>query len=168
MKTLILVRHAKTEKQAWGQNDFDRQLTGKGMAQAKEMAAHVKGKKEWLPQHLLTSTAERARATADVFAETLGLSAAAVVPAPALYMADPETFAAVVAGLPNDWHQTAVFAHNPGITDYANSLTTTRIDHMPPGAVFVVRAAVQHWKDFAAAPKTFIGFRAPVQLPDQH
>ncbi|TAF56075.1 MAG: histidine phosphatase family protein [Sphingobacteriia bacterium] len=166
MKTVLLVRHAKTEKQAWGQNDFDRQLTGKGIAQAKEMAAHLFQQKDCLPEHLLTSTAERAKATAQIFQTGLGLPPAALVAAPQLYMADPEIFSAALADLPKDWERVAVFAHNPGITDYANELTPTKIDHMPPGAVFVVRADVQLWKDFAQSPKQFIFFRPPVLVPD--
>jgi len=55
----------------------------------------------------------------------------------------------------------AIFSHNPGITDFANLLTDTRIDNMPTCSVFAVKADIRNWEDFEKASKQFWFFDFP-------
>jgi len=50
----------------------------------------------------------------------------------------------------------AIFAHNPGITEFVNDLTDSHLDDMPTCGVFAVKANVTHWKLFAASEKEFL------------
>jgi phosphohistidine phosphatase len=66
-----------------------------------------------------------------------------------------------VAGLPDKASSIALFAHNPGITEFVNMLTNVRIDDMPTCSVFAVSAEASSWMEFVSAPKKFLFFDYP-------
>jgi len=55
----------------------------------------------------------------------------------------------------------AIIGHNPGITDFVNTLTTTKIDNMPTCGIFSIKINLEDWKDFTKASKTFWFFESP-------
>ena len=55
----------------------------------------------------------------------------------------------------------AVFSHNEGISDFANSLTDTRIDDIPTCGIFAVKIKTEHWISFQEAEKEFWFFDSP-------
>jgi phosphohistidine phosphatase len=79
----------------------------------------------------------------------------------ALYEAPLETFYSVVAGLDNKHDAVALFAHNPGITAFANTLTEVRTDNMPTCSLFAVQADTDDWKTFRESSKKFLFFDYP-------
>jgi phosphohistidine phosphatase len=159
MKTLLLVRHAKSSWDQPGLTDFERPLNERGKRDAPEMGRRMK---ERIAIDLFVSSpAKRAKKTAKIFAEAYGVDKEDILFIEELYSASPDTFAEVVASIQDKYNTIAVFSHNPGITDYANSLTNTRIDNIPTSAVFAVQAHTDNWKDFAAAEKTFLFFDFP-------
>ena len=70
MKTLCIIRHAKTEVQAMGQRDFDRELAKRGLSDAPQMAKKLK-EIDLMPDKIVSSPAARALATAQLFADKL-------------------------------------------------------------------------------------------------
>ena len=79
-----------------------------------------------------------------------------------LYNAPIADFYEVIADLDNSKNSVAIFAHNPGITNFANSLCEdVHIDDMPTCAVFSAEADVTDWKDFKQADKKFVFFEYP-------
>lgn len=158
MKTLFLIRHAKSSWAEPGLSDFDRPLNDRGKSDAPQMAERLLQRK-LLPDLLVTSTAKRARATCKAFAAVLQLQQ--IEKTDDLYLADPYQFERVVAALPNFANMVALFAHNPGITDYANTLTNVRVDHMPTCAIYAVAANCNSWQDFSEAEKQFLFFDYP-------
>jgi phosphohistidine phosphatase len=63
----------------------------------------------------------------------------------------------VINELQADADTVAIFAHNPGITDFVNSLCkNASTDSMPTCAVFAVQADIKEWKDFADAERKFL------------
>jgi phosphohistidine phosphatase len=48
-----------------------------------------------------------------------------------------------------------LFSHNPGITDFANSLTSARIDNLPTCGIFAVKIDTERWDNFKEAKKEF-------------
>jgi phosphohistidine phosphatase len=160
MKTLILVRHAKS---SWGdlsQPDFDRPLNERGKHDAPVMAGRLKDR-EVRPDALVSSPAKRARKTALAFADVLDMHKDRILFRDALYMASPETFHQEVAALDDAYNTIAIFSHNPGISEYANQLGVARIDEMPTCAILAVTAPVSNWKDFRKAKKEFWFFDYP-------
>jgi phosphohistidine phosphatase len=160
MKTLLLVRHAKSSWANEGQDDFDRPLNDRGKSDAPQMAKRVLAKIP-APDLFISSPAKRALKTAALFAEVFGIPKSAISLHDALYLAPASTIYQTVALLPDDKDKVLLFAHNPGITEAANMLSGVRIDNMPTCGVFGVAAAVDSWKAFGAAEKKFLFFDYP-------
>ena len=55
----------------------------------------------------------------------------------------------------------AVFAHNPGITDFVNSLKIVHLDNMPTCGVFAVKLHTTEWSEFITCKKDFWFFDYP-------
>jgi phosphohistidine phosphatase len=160
MKTLILVRHAKSSQFPGQPSDFDRPLNDRGFREAAEMGKKL-FKKKILIDQFVSSPAIRARSTAELFAAEYDRKLKEIHFIPELYQADPDNFSDTIRGLDDTCQHVALFSHNPGITDFASSLTTTHITHMPTSSVFAVTAAVDSWKEFAGAEKSFLFFYKP-------
>lgn len=155
MKTLILIRHAKSDWQDITLDDFDRPLNGRGKTDAPMMAERLL-KRDIIPDIFVCSPARRAKKTATIFAETFGVEKNTISFEQDLYLAPPYVFSEVINRLNDDGNIVAIFSHNPGITDFANTLTNARIDNMPTCAIFAVEADIDSWSDFEAAPKRFL------------
>ncbi len=160
MKTLLLIRHAKSSWDSPGLSDFDRPLNERGKKDAPEMAERLKDKKIAI-DHFISSPAKRARRTARAFAEVYDVKKDKIEMVEELYMADTSAFLKTVQSA-DDKHDTiALFSHNPGITEFANSLSSVTTDNMPTCSIFAVQADIKSWKDFEAAVKKFLFFDYP-------
>lgn len=160
MKTLMLVRHAKSDWSHEGLSDRERPLNDRGHRDAPEMAKRLR-KKGVKTDVLVSSDAKRALRTARYFAEEWSIDKDDIRVEESLYGAGVETFAEVVASLRDKEESVALFSHNPGITEFANTLCQVRIDNMPTCSVFAVQADVKSWSEFAAAEKQFLFFDYP-------
>jgi phosphohistidine phosphatase len=160
MKTLILVRHAKSSWDQPGLSDMDRPLNERGKADAPEMAKRLKEKGIEIDL-FVSSPAKRARKTAKYFAEEFDAKKTEIKIVEDLYLATPTAFSDTLSALDDDCNTIALFSHNPGITDFASSLTNVRIDDMPTCAVFGVQAETDHWSAFEKAEKKFLFFDYP-------
>jgi phosphohistidine phosphatase len=160
MKTLLLVRHAKSSWDNFSLKDEDRPLNDRGKKNAPEMAKRLrKGKIEI--ETILTSPAKRAKATAEFFAEEYGIKKNKLIVVPGLYMANRDGFIAAIRNAPQNTAHLAVFSHNNGITEFANLLSETRVDHMPTCSVFAVRCAINSWAEFEVGNNEFYFFDYP-------
>ncbi len=159
-KTLILVRHAKSD---WGNpalSDFDRPLNERGKRDAPIMAQRLLDKKIMIDA-IISSPAKRAAKTAKYFATAFGVKKSDIDFKEKLYLAEPAAFYSVIENANDKDECIALFSHNFGITDFANMLTTTRLDNMPTASVFAIKAACKNWKDFKTAKKEFLFFDYP-------
>ena len=160
MKILLLVRHAKSSWDQPGISDFDRPLNERGKKDAPQMAKRVKEKGIEL-DHLVSSTAKRAKKTAKYFAEEFGLKKEDIKLIEELYGATQSEFLQTIKSIDDKYRIVALFSHNPGITDFASSLTNIRVDDMPTCAVFALQIKADSWKDFINAEKSFLFFDYP-------
>jgi phosphohistidine phosphatase len=160
MKTLLLVRHAKTQADSETGKDFDRMLTERGHKDAVTMAQRLLDRKIQIDV-LVTSTAKRAMETAAHFYKAYKNDDVKLLEQAELYHAVPAAYYKVIENLSNDYKRAAIFAHNPGITDMANNLGVAHVDDMPTCAVFAITANTTDWKDFAKAEKRFVFFDSP-------
>jgi phosphohistidine phosphatase len=160
MKTLILVRHAKSSWDEAGLSDSERPLNERGKKDAPEMAGRLR-KRGLTIDKIVSSPAERAFRTARYFAREFEIKKEAIAVEKTLYGAMPSQFLQVVASLKDKYSTVLFFSHNPGITDFANTLTNVRTDNIPTCGVFAVQANVDSWKDFAKAEKSFLFYDYP-------
>jgi phosphohistidine phosphatase len=160
MKTLILVRHAKSDWKAAYEDDFDRPLNDRGKRDAVNMAErlHQKGVQIDL---ILTSPARRARKTARAFAQRYELDTVKTIEVPELYLADAREISVVVSGLSDETDTVAIFGHNPGITVFANAQEVVRIDEMPTCSILALTTDSEHWSEFDRSGKKFLFFDRP-------
>ena len=160
MKTLILVRHAKSSWDVVGLSDFDRPLNERGKKDAPEMAKRLKdhGIKADL---FVSSPAKRAKKTARYFAEEFGTKKDDIILIDELYAANVDTFKKVVSNFKDSDETVVLFSHNPDITEYANSLTNVRVDDMATCAMFAVQAETEKWAEIENAEKKFLFFDYP-------
>lgn len=163
MKQLFIIRHAKSDQRFFG-NDFERPLNERGRSDAPVMAKRLLDKKYTI-NALVSSPAVRAKRTAELFGETLNLPLKEIVSISALYHARPEVFYEVISNLPDEFETVAIFSHNPGITNFVNSLeTAVQIDNMPTCAIFAVSADTINWSGFSKAKKKFLFFDHPKKV----
>jgi phosphohistidine phosphatase len=161
MKKLYIVRHAKS---SWGDfttPDFDRPLNERGKKDAPEMARRLLDKKADI-DIFISSPAKRAKTTCREFVNVYNRDKHEIVFIDDLYHASVETFNKVVSSINNKFKSAIVFSHNPGITDFVNSLEAgAKIDNMPTCAIFAVAIETESWGDFLKAKKKFLFFDYP-------
>ena len=160
-KTLLIIRHAKSSWDISTLNDFDRPLNERGKKDAPMMANRLLSKK--IPiDAFVSSPAKRAKKTAEIFCEEYGKSDDALIYLSMLYNAPFEVFYEALANLDDAYKTIALFSHNPGITDFVNTLTDgVRIDNMPTCGVFAVKVSINKWADIKKGKKDFLFFDYP-------
>ncbi|MGI8950100.1 MAG: SixA phosphatase family protein [Chitinophagaceae bacterium] len=160
MKTLLLIRHAKSSWDNPLQKDFDRPLNKRGKHNAPKMAKRLYKKKIKIDL-FITSPAARALATCKYFADEYDIKEKKIIKVPEFYEDNANQFYPVLTELNDDYNCVAIVAHSPAIINFANELTETKIDKMPTCAVFAVKIDIEQWKDFATAKKEFWFFIYP-------
>lgn len=160
MKTLLLVRHAKSSWDDAAIDDFDRPLNERGKKNAPEMAKRLIRQKIEIDL-FVSSPAKRAKTTAQLFMREFKKNEKDVLLVPELYHADEPVFYSVISRLKDEYKHAAVFSHNPGITAFAGALTEVRLDNMPTCSVFAIRIHTKAWKEFETAKKEFLFFDYP-------
>ncbi|MGK7891144.1 MAG: histidine phosphatase family protein [Leptolyngbyaceae cyanobacterium] len=166
MKTLFLLRHAKSSWADVSLADRDRPLNPRGQRDAPRMA-------QWLAQQALqptcivTSPAARTTATAQIMAAGLGLSPADISPNAQIYEATPDDLVQVIRGfdsLEQPSHHILLVGHNPGMTALLNRIDGVTIDNVPTCGLATVQFAVETWGAIAIHSATLVSFQYPKQL----
>lgn len=160
MKTLILVRHAKSSWDLSGVDDIDRPLNERGKKDAEEMAKRIKEKGLDIDL-LISSPAKRARKTAKYFAEELKFDKDETEIKNKLYPASVTAFLEVVHEIEDKHKAVMLVSHNPAITEFANTLTNVHIDDMPTCSIFAAQSDAAGWASFLESNKLFLFFDYP-------
>lgn len=162
-RTLVLIRHAKSD---WGnpdQPDFERPLNARGKKDAPEMGKRLK-KKKMIPDLIISSPAMRAATTAKLIAAEVGYDPEKILYIPKLYHCAPEVFEEIITegDIADEVKTVFIFAHNPGITHFAfETAPSLRIYDMPTCATVGLAFKADHWSDFATAKRTGLFFDYP-------
>lgn len=154
MKHLLLIRHAKSSWDDSSLNDFDRPLNERGKKDAPMMAHRLLDKNIEI-DFFISSPAKRASRTAKIFAEEYNMNKDEIIFKTALYGATTEIFYDVISKTDDEIDRVAMFSHNPGLTDFANDLTETKIDNIPTCGIFAIKIDAKHWADIKEAKKEF-------------
>lgn len=155
-----MVRHAKSSHSFGFSSDFDRPLNERGFREAAEMGRKLFKKKIPIDQ-FVSSPAVRAKTTAELFVAEYNRKLKDILFIPSLYHASPENFMDLIHKLDDSNHHIALFSHNPGISDFASSLSHTQISHMSTCSVFAVTSDINSWKDFTRSENTYLFFYSP-------
>ena len=100
-----------------------------------------------IPDLIRSSTAVRARSTAQLMARAMGLMHEHVELDERLYGASPETILDIAAEADDAVGTVMIVAHDPGLSDLAYSLSDGEIEHMPTCAVAEFRFDAETWRE---------------------
>jgi phosphohistidine phosphatase len=145
MKKLLLIRHAKAEKETSGK-DFDRPLKYIGIQDAAFMAERLKDNKI-IPEYIVTSPALRTKTTAEIFADQFLLPDP--TPDKGIYEASEKALLRIINGLPNQYNFIALVGHNPGIAYILHNLTG-QVRDVHTSTVAVVEFDTDDWAAVSA------------------
>ena len=148
MKTLFLVRHAKSSRDDPMLSDRDRPLNERGMRDASRVGEQLaqRGAK---PDLILSSPARRAMTTAEIVARKLDYRRKDIGVEYRLYAATPDDLLAVVHELDDKSKRVMLFGHNPELTELARRLSA-KITEMATCAVAEFAFDIKSWSKVGA------------------
>lgn len=144
MKSLYLVRHAKSSWDDSSLSDFDRPLNKRGRTAAPFMG-ELMDRKKLRPDVIVSSPAVRASQTAEAVCDAAGFEAALQFDK-RIYEASPQTLREVVSEFDDDHASAMLFGHNPGMEGFLRYLTG-EIEPMPTAALAVIELEIGKWSE---------------------
>ncbi|HIY76625.1 MAG TPA: histidine phosphatase family protein [Candidatus Sphingobacterium stercorigallinarum] len=124
MRTLYLVRHAKAEPHSLSKSDFYRNLMSNGIERARRIADHLQAMIHIDKKTLaITSPANRAVQTADIFCEALHYPVTSLTQDNSIYEAHFMDLLGVINRVPESYERLLLFGHNPGLSALVNYLS---------------------------------------------
>ncbi len=147
MKTLYLIRHAKSD---WGRaelKDIDRPLNARGYSDAYKMSSVLREKKI-APDLIITSPAVRAISTALIFCRNFQIDASQLIINSKLYDTSVKDYQNCISKIENNFSHVMLFGHNPTIADCAESFLTIFTEEIPTCGIVGIRSNAIKWSDF--------------------
>src|SRR6266550_4389939 len=149
MKTLFLIRHAKSSRDNTALADKDRPLNDRGKREAPRMGKRL-AKRRVKPDLILSSPATRALATAEIIAKKLDYKPRNIVVDDRLYAVEAEQLLDVIRQLDDGAKRVMLIGHNPELTELAHRLSS-KITHLPTCAVAEFKFNVKSWSNIGKA-----------------
>jgi phosphohistidine phosphatase len=164
VRTLYLLRHAKSSWDDPGIPDRERVLAPRGRKASKRIASHL-DREGIRPELVLCSPARRTRETLDRIGDALG--APKVVFDEQLYGADDDELLSRLHEVPDRFGSVMLVGHNPGIADLLALLAADRRSlpgEVPTGALATLSVPVDEWADLAPHSARLDAFVVPREL----
>ena len=159
MKTLYLVRHAKSY---WGDQstpDFNRPLNQRGKKDAPFMG-NILNDKKIKPDLIIASPAKRARKTAIAIADKISYPEKKITYSEELYEASFNTILIVLKKLDEKYNSVMIFGHNPGLTQLNNHISNHYIDNIPTCGIVALELN-KKWSELDNDKCNFLFFEYP-------
>lgn len=147
MKTLFVLRHAKSSWAETNIADFDRPLNKRGLAAASFMGELMRAR-ELLPDVILSSPPKRAKETA-VLVRDAGRLEAEISFDDRIYEASPQTLLAVATVIDDRFASAMVVGHNPGVEGFIR-LLTGRQEQMATASLALLDLNIESWNQIRA------------------
>lgn len=154
MKQLTLIRHAKSSWSDPSLGDFDRPLNARGLEDAPRMGAYLKANGCPPVDQIVSSPALRARTTAKLIAEKLGMTNESIMLEPCIYEATLHRLFKLIGALDDAHPHVMLFGHNPGFAQLAYGLDpcfTGDGDKFPTCGVAQMKLAIDRWSEVEEA-----------------
>jgi phosphohistidine phosphatase len=164
MKTLTLVRHAKSSWKDTSLADRDRPLNKRGNRDAPEMGRRIAAA-GIRPSLIVSSPAVRAWTTAKIIANEIGYPAEFLQRDSALYLASVDGILDVIAAQDVGFNNLMLVGHNPGFTDFANFLVPGLTNNIPTAGVVSVELDSDDWSLYERPDTTLLLYDFPKNCP---
>lgn len=164
MKTLILVRHAKSSWEV-ASKDFDRPLQSRGIQDAHLVSS---GLEELLPRTftIFSSPAKRAMETALIFAQNLSCPIESIVFKEELYTFELARLEQEVRELSDNYDNVMLFGHNEAITDFVNKFGDIFVENVSTCGMVTLTFEASRWSDISKGRTGHVVF--PRDLKHDH
>ena len=146
MKILLILRHAKSSWKESGLADHDRSLNKRGKRDAPRIGELLR-EQGWVPGMILSSSAKRAKRTAEIVAEESGFGGEILL-SRELYAAWPESYIDALNLQPDQNGCIMVVGHNPGLEELLLVLTG-EAERMPTAALAQVTLPIDSWSELS-------------------
>ncbi len=144
MKTLLLMRHAKSSFRESEMPDFERPLSKRGEKDAPRMGKLLKDK-DLVPNLILSSTAQRACQTAELVADKCKYEHE-IVFVNDFYLGEPDAYMKTLSDLGEENTDIVlVIGHNPGLESLLQ-LMTDKVESLPTAAIAQLEVPIRTWK----------------------
>jgi len=160
---LYLLRHAQSADKQMSQRDSDRELTPEGVKQSILIGTFL-FRQIIVPDIILSSTAERAKATAGLIADTVKVDLEKIQLHEDLYDASTRTFYQFLTQLEDQYQHIMCVAHNPAISYVAEYLTKSEIGDMPPAGIAIIKFNIHAWKEIGEGNGELMNYVNPALL----
>jgi phosphohistidine phosphatase len=144
MKSVLVLRHAKSSWKYPDKTDHERPLNKRGKRDAPLIGRLLK-KERLVPDVIISSTAMRARATAEAIAKASGYKGDITFNR-SLYASGPQAYIDVLHDLSDEYVRVLIIGHNPGLQELVEMLTG-EIHLMPTCSLAHVKFRVDKWSD---------------------
>jgi phosphohistidine phosphatase len=145
MKTVYLVRHAKSSWEYPDLEDFERPLNNRGRKSAGLMGAVLK-KLKTVPDLMLSSPANRAAMTARTIADKIDYPLHRIQYSEAVYLSHENVLLDVIKNMDDRVNQAILIGHNPGLTALADYISDQRITNIPTCGICCIDLEITSWK----------------------
>jgi phosphohistidine phosphatase len=160
MKTLYLVRHAKSSWDNANQSDHDRPLNPRGERDAPRMGKRLRKRKD-RPEVIISSSAVRAQTTTNILATAIDYPTSDIAIDARLYGAEPEDVLSIIGDLDGGIDRAMLVGHNPTLTALINALGRCDFDNVPTCGMAILTFPVDSWKNIATVQGTLVDFDFP-------
>lgn len=157
MKTLYIVRHAKSSWDYEGIEDIDRPLKKRGIKDA-YLISNVLKKKIACPDVFISSCANRALHTATIFSYSFNYPLANLKISKSLYSFSDGYLIKTVKALDDGFDSAMIFSHDHGISDFVNKFGDKYLNHVATSGVVGIKFDVEHWKNIKSGKTILIEF----------
>ena len=166
MKTLLVLRHAKSSWNDPARDDHERPLNKRGRRDGPRMGELVR-QYGLVPDLVISSDAVRARLTAEAMAEAAHY-AGEVVLDQQLYLASPADILSLLRTVRERADTVMIVGHNPGLEELVEQLTGEGTD-LPTAALAQIVLPIDRWRDLKPSTRgTLVGHWRPKELPEPH
>ncbi len=160
MKTVFLVRHAKS---SWGdpsQPDLLRPLNKRGLHDAPVMGKHL-AKLGVQPDLIVSSPAARAIATAQLLAPWLGYPPGKVLTDDRLYGTTADEIQTVLSEMDSRKECVMLIGHNPMLDELVDRFTSGKVTHLPTCGVVSLEFTASGWSEISLVKPNRVKFYRP-------
>jgi phosphohistidine phosphatase len=166
MKTLCLLRHAKSSWKYPELEDFERPLNRRGRKDAPLMGKILKDKLKFNFDLIVSSPASRATVTTRIIADVLHQPGDQISFSNLLYAASTQTLITFIKNIEDRVEQLLLVGHNPELTSLANMLTDYHVSNIPTCGLFGMELKISSWSKISEKCGKFLFFEYPKKYYD--
>lgn len=163
MKTVLLLRHGKSDRSANYNGDHNRPLAARGQSDARRVGHYLTATHQ-APDVVLTSTALRTRHTAET-AMQAGVWAAELRALPSLYLPEPQDVLTAIRSTSDDAGTVLIVCHQPATGAVISALIGGGSVQVPTAALARIELPISHWRDVEFGIGTLVMLMPPKRLP---